>query len=129
MWDNIGHKLQSLAKVLCWLGIIGSVITAIVLWSQTSYYRSTIFLGFLYLIIGCLASWIGSWAMYGLGLVVEYVENGGSHSSSSGYMSNSSSASDNDTPMARGSYWTCPKCKTRNPFSRIECKECGELRQ
>ena len=58
MWDNIGSKLQSLAKTICWLGIIGSIIWA-------------------YLVLGCLASWIGSWALYGLGLVVEYVENGG----------------------------------------------------
>lgn len=33
MWDNIGRKLQSLAKVVCWLGIIGSVIMAIVMWA------------------------------------------------------------------------------------------------
>ena len=74
MWDNIGRKLQSLAKVVCWLGIIGSVIMGIIIMAQN---QSTIVTGLLYLVLGCLASWIGSWAMYGLGLVVEYVENRG----------------------------------------------------
>ncbi len=75
MWENIGRRLQSLAKILCWIGIIASVIMAIVMWSQKYGNESTAFLGFLYLVLGCLGSWIGSWAMYGLGIVVEYVEN------------------------------------------------------
>lgn len=75
MWKNIGIRLQMLARILCWLGIIGSVIYAIVLWSQNSSYQPTILPGILYLVLGSLASWIGSWTMYGLGLVVEHVEN------------------------------------------------------
>lgn len=129
MWDNIGGKLQSLAKVLCWLGIIVSFITAIVFWSQNSRYNSTILMGILYLVIGSLASWIGSWAMYGLGLVVEYVENGGSQTSSSGSVGSVSAVSDSNDQVSRGLYWVCPKCKTRNSYSKIECKECGTLRQ
>ena len=35
-------------------------------------------LGIVYIILGPLFSWIGSWTMYGLGLVVESVENKGS---------------------------------------------------
>ena len=77
MWDNIGKKLQALAKVLCWVGIAGSVIMTIVFWAQDSRYQPTILAGFLYLIIGSLVSWVGAWAMYGLGLVVEYIENKG----------------------------------------------------
>ena len=131
MWDNIGRRLQSLAKVLCWIGIIGSVIFAIVLWTQNSRYQSTILMGILYLVIGCLASWIGSWAMYGLGLVVEYVENGGGKSSftdtSAGFAFRGTKTSDGGT-LTSGSYWTCPDCKTRNPMSKVECKECGKVR-
>ena len=81
MWNNIGHKLQSLAKVICWVGIICSIIMAIVLWTQSNEYKSTVLSGLLYLILGCAGSWIGSWAIYGLGLVVEFVEDGGSLSS------------------------------------------------
>lgn len=85
MWNNIGRKLQSLAKVLCWIGIIVSVIYAIVLWSQNSRYQSTFLAGLLTLVLGSLASWVGSWALYGLGLVVEYVENEGGLSSSANH--------------------------------------------
>ena len=31
MFNNIGHKIQVLAKVLCWIGIICWVITGLVL--------------------------------------------------------------------------------------------------
>ena len=72
MWDNIGSKLQKLAKVVCWLGIIVSVISGIVFMTQNQ-----IVIGLVYLILGSLFSWIGSWSIYGLGLVVEKVENGG----------------------------------------------------
>jgi len=71
MWDNIGVKLQKLAKVICWLGIIVSVIFGIVLLTQNQ-----IVLGLVYIILGSIFSWIGSWSVYGLGLVVEKVENG-----------------------------------------------------
>lgn len=73
MWDNIGSKLQKLAKVICWIGIILSVIGGIVMITQ-----SQAILGIVYIILGPLLSWIGSWTMYGLGLVVESVENKGS---------------------------------------------------
>ena len=71
MWDNIGVKLQKLAKVICWLGIIVSVIFGIVLLTQNQ-----IVLGLVYIILGSIFSWIGSWSVYGLGLVVEKTENG-----------------------------------------------------
>ena len=31
MFNNIGHKIQVLAKVLCWIGIICWVITGLAL--------------------------------------------------------------------------------------------------
>ena len=45
MWDNIGSKLQKLAKVVCWLGIIVSVISGIVFMTQNQ-----IVIGLVYLI-------------------------------------------------------------------------------
>ena len=127
MWDNIGRKLQTLAKIVCWLGIIGSVLVAIIIWGQNSRYQSTILTGIIYLVLGCLGSWIGSWTMYGLGLVVEKVENGGfeAHSSAPVY---TETTTPNPTPSYTDNYWTCPKCKTRNPISKIECRECGAIK-
>ena len=131
MWNNIGRRLQALAKVVCWIGIIGSAIWGIVIMTQSNYYQSTILSGLITLVIGCFASWIGSWAMYGLGLVVEYVENGGGSSYS--YSGTSAGTVPDSTTADRSSfsyadYWICPNCKTRNPKSKVECKECGKVR-
>lgn len=132
MWDNIGRKLQGLAKVVCWIGIIASVISGIVIMNQSTSYYSTILLGLLSIVLGCLFSWIGSWAMYGLGLVVENVENGvGSRTSftdtSAGYAFHGTKTEDGGT-LTSGSYWTCPGCQTRNPMSKVTCKQCGKVR-
>ena len=85
MWNNIGNKLKSLAKVLCWIGIIGSLVAAIVLWSQNSDHQPTIIMGILYFVLGSFSSLIGSWAMYGLGMVVERVEKSKSLSDQTDY--------------------------------------------
>ena len=123
MWNNIGRKLQSLAKVLCWLGIIVSLISAIILWNQNSYYQSTILAGILRLVTGCLASWIGSWAMYGLGLVVEHVENGGALSGqvvSSALTAIAQEAEDKKKLAAGG--WRCECGRVNNNYiTRCAC--------
>lgn len=131
MWENIGRRLQGLAKVICWLGIIGSVITAIVLWSQNSRYQPTVLLGIIYLVIGCLVSWIGSWSMYGLGLVVEQVENGRTVS----FGHSRSEVPQPLTPpideeqarknkiLSEGG-WKCPQCGTINQSYITSCG-CG----
>ena len=124
MWDNIGRKLQALAKVACWIGIGASFILALVMWGQNSEKTPTILMGILYLVIGCLVSWIGSWSVYGLGLVVEHVENGGSAS----VRNRGIQTPDGGVLATAGNFWVCPKCKTRNPMSKVECKECGNVR-
>ena len=61
MWDNIGIRLQKLAKVICWIGAILSVIGGIVMITQNQAGQGIVYI-----------------SMYGLGLVVESVENKGS---------------------------------------------------
>ena len=73
MFNNIGKKLKGLASFLCWFGIISSAITALILWGQNSYYYRTVGLGFAVLIVGSLASWIGSWTLYALGQIADDV--------------------------------------------------------
>lgn len=128
MWDNIGNKLQRLAKVICWLGIIGFAIFAIILWTQNSSYRPTILLGILYLVLGCLGSWIGSWVLYGLGLVVEYVENGGTVNAQSGSSGAGIKTENHSEALSGKDYWVCDKCKNRNPVNKIQCRNCGAIR-
>lgn len=71
MFDNIGGKIKTLAAVTCGLGIIASIIGAIALWIQDSSYNPTAFTGVLVLVLGSLASWIGSFFTYGFGELIE----------------------------------------------------------
>lgn len=87
MFDNIGKKLMGLAKFLCWVGIISSVIFAIVVFANSGvkeqrsgygyYYNSygsfygKKWLGWVTLILGPLSSWISSWMLYAFGEFVD----------------------------------------------------------
>ena len=65
MYENIGRKIKIVAKVLCWIGIIAFIIKGL------NVVDDDIFLGFFYLLVGPLASWIGSFITYGFGQLVE----------------------------------------------------------
>lgn len=84
MFNNIGHKIQVLAKVLCWIGIICWVITGLALMAGGSSvtYRLTgsyvtassaagVLVSIVTIIVGVLLSWIGSFLLYGFGQLVE----------------------------------------------------------
>lgn len=78
MFDNIGKKIKSLANVLCWIGIVVSVITAIIMFvaaEEGSYKTEGLYtgLGFAFLIIGPLSSWVSSFFMYGFGELIDKV--------------------------------------------------------
>ena len=66
MFDNIGGKLKGLAKVICWLGIIVTAISGLLV-----MVNGNILEGILAIVVGCLFSWIGSWALYGFGQLIE----------------------------------------------------------
>ncbi len=77
MFDNIGGKIKTLAKVLCWIGIVASVIGGIIMIVGTA--RSSnpglgILLSLLYMALGCLISWVGSFFAYGFGELIENTE-------------------------------------------------------
>ena len=74
MWSNIGHKIKTLAKVICWIGIVLSVIAGIAVIAGGSAVRSygytyntgsATLTGILVIILGVLGSWLGSLTMYG----------------------------------------------------------------
>lgn len=83
MFDNIGSKIMKLAKVLCWIGIILSVISGIIIIaggannSRVYGYNSgpSVLTGILTIVLGCLASWIGSFFTYGFGQLIENTDN------------------------------------------------------
>lgn len=133
MFSNIGSKIKKLAKVVCWIGIVSSVLLAILTWAggavMNSYsygHRSddTFLPGLLILLGGSFFSWIGAFFTYGFGQLIEnsdyqaYVlsklERGGSAPEASG-------------GSALTDQWVCKKCGRTNPKSRVSCKECGEM--
>lgn len=82
MFDNIGRKIKTLAKVLCWIEIISSIIVAIIMiyTSNTAFsYRESDSLaavslrasGVIMLFVGPLISWISSFVLYALGEITE----------------------------------------------------------
>ena len=80
MFNNIGGKIKALAKILCWIGIVLSVISGIAAIAAGSSpvrvngsytYVSGPAVGITIIIFGCLASWIGSFFAYGFGQLIE----------------------------------------------------------
>ena len=79
MFSNIGGKIKTLAKVICWIGIAASLITGIAaITSGTTVMVNGSFnrisgtaAGVTIIIVGCLASWIGSFFAYGFGQLIE----------------------------------------------------------
>ena len=84
MFTNINGKVKALAKVLCILGIIGSVITGIAIMSgssmMSSYYGYSggggagVLMGLLVMVIGSVIAWASSLALYAFGQMGENVE-------------------------------------------------------
>lgn len=64
MYNNIGGKIKSLAEILCILGIIACVLIGM-------NFRGAISL--FIIIVGSIASWVGSFFMYGFGELIEKV--------------------------------------------------------
>ncbi len=81
MFNNIGGKIKVLAKVLCWVGIVLSVLMGILMMANGnnasftvngSYVSgSGVVAGILIIILGCLGSWVGSFFAYGFGQLIE----------------------------------------------------------
>lgn len=72
MFNNIGNKIKILAKVICWFGIILSVILGLyfsnVLSVESIFIKILFFI--LYSIIGSFSSWFGSFILYGFGELI-----------------------------------------------------------
>lgn len=71
MFENIGKKIKTLAEILCWIGVISSVIGGIVLVAKGASLSDggtpMIIIGIATIIIGPLLSWISNFVLYGFG--------------------------------------------------------------
>ena len=133
MFDDIAGKIKALAKVTCGLGIAVSLMGAFALWAQSSPYNSTTLAGILVLVLGSLASWIGSFFTYGFG---ELIEN-----TNTIHLDNlkiqellkktkeenaSSTTVTHPTRMSQSNdEWECAFCGMRNSKSTNSCVNCG----
>lgn len=79
MFKNIGGKIKGLAKFICWVGIIVSIIIGVAMIAgakqsnglNTYTNNSMIVGGILVIVFGILASWVGSFTLYGFGELVD----------------------------------------------------------
>ena len=80
MYNNIGGKIKSLARVICIIGIVLSVIGGIIIMAQgfdeARFYAKRIaveafFVGILAIGLGSLVSWLSCFLLYGFGQLID----------------------------------------------------------
>ena len=76
MFDNIGKKIKTLAKVLVWIGIIAALVLGIVFLVISgdvhgSAKSTFVFSGLIFLIAGPFLCWISCFFIYGFGELID----------------------------------------------------------
>lgn len=69
MFDNIGGKIKSLAKIMTWVGIAISVILGLILLFSGD--GILMICGVVEMVIGSIFSWIGSFLLYAVGQIAQ----------------------------------------------------------
>lgn len=132
MFGNIGGKIKGLAKVLCWIGIISSVIAAIVmLFSAMDAWRGsekTMFtiLFFVILIVGPILSWLSSIALYAFGELVEDIH---AIRKKECPIVESNNVEEDDSATNTNNeerIFSCPNCNSTVYYGEPVCKACGQ---
>ena len=139
MFNNIGGKIKGFAQIVCWLGIIGSIITGLVFIGIGSDSRNgggIVFLGILIAIVGSIASWIGSFLTYGFGQLVENSDilvKQGNTPTNGKPLGNISTQGDCKKSVSFDNltkpHWICKKCGRQNVASSTSCWNCKEKAQ
>ena len=95
MFDNIGKKIKTLTKVVCWIGMISTLALGIVLVAVDD---DNVAFGIPIMVGGPLLCWLGSFLMYGFGelvdrtMSIEEMMRGGKGSAGSSYSGNSAAS-------------------------------------
>ena len=115
MFDSIGKKIKSLAKIISYVGIILSIYFGV---NLLLHDRKD--LGIFVLVFGSLASWLNSFVLYGFG---ELVDN-------SAIIAGKKTLEEARTEESRNtnSTWVCRNCDTLNPGNSPTCIKCGKPR-
>lgn len=70
MFDNIGEKLKTLARVLFWVELCAFIISGLIIFADVGELDWG---SFLCLFVGPIAAWVGNFAMYGFGELIDKV--------------------------------------------------------
>ena len=68
MYNNIGTKIKTWAKVGCWISIIVFIILGLILVDDGNEF------GIVVMIVGGLGSWVSSWITYGFGEIIDLLQ-------------------------------------------------------
>ena len=117
MFRNIGSKLKSLAYICTAAGMIASIIYGIL--SMPA--------GIFVIIFGCLLSWVGSFALYGIGQLVENSEKILLLLDQPTEQADAVAAVAAPAKTARKP-WGCISCGTENGSQVAYCVNCGTNR-
>lgn len=144
MFNNIGKKIKTLAEIITVLGILASIVTAIVIWTTVEY---SFLIGLGILVFGCIFAWIGSFLLYGFGELIESTKRieqticpqtpGASNKPANVSFYNADDLSYEIADPAPQQYssttanptimWKCPKCHTPYMKDVKRCDVCGEV--
>lgn len=115
MFENIGSKIKNLAIVFTCIGFVASFITGFTVMP----------FGIIYIVVGCLISWIGSMLIYGFGQLIEntdkLVNKLSPEEETAEEITHSKSSSKREN-------WTCISCGTENAGHIPYCNSCGVSR-
>ena len=149
MFENAGGKIKALAIFLFVIGIICSLICAVVFgrtapdrWGDTKFN----FLSFILILAGGgLSSFVSSLFLYAFGDITENIQSiafsaAEAASAAKAAAKAAEQASAPGTPVSGpkpvysnrnarlGDDWVCKKCGTKNDKSALFCRDCGEYK-
>ena len=120
MFENIGGKLKKLASILTWIGCILSLLAGFI-------YAFPIGL-LLITPIGCLLSWVGSFALYGFGQLIENSDRCVDLLTRAHGIPETEEASPTQEPLSPREPWICYSCGEENSGRVSYCVNCGTNR-
>ena len=123
MYNNIGNKIKALAIFSAIIGIIGSIVAAIVL-----FYSKLILNGVLVLVGGVVLSWVATFALYGFGellIKVTNIEESVKSIRNSGIVNTNNDNNGNVSDLGnKNQKSVITEIQTKNNFSATKGNEC-----
>ena len=147
MFENAGSKIKVLAWILFIVGIISTLVCALVFGRTVDRWGDTKFNFGLFIAIlagGVLSSFISSLFLYAFGDIADNIQHIAKSTEETAravqaatkakVIEQPSMPSSNPKPFysnsnaTLGDRWVCKKCGTKNDKSAMYCKDCGEYK-